>query len=78
LSNNRVRLDIWVDEGHKYYFRNIKWVGNTIYPSEYLSARLGIKKGDVFDQKLLDKRTKDDEDAVSSDYLDHGYLFFNL
>ncbi len=78
LDNDKVRLDIWVDEGNKYYFRDIKWVGNTIYPSEYLSARLGIKKGDVFDQKLLDKRTKDDEDAVSSDYLDHGYLFFNL
>ncbi len=78
LNNDRVRLDLWLEEGHKYYFRNIKWVGNTIYPSEYLSARLGIKKGDVFDQKQLDKRTKDDEDAVSSDYLDHGYLFFNL
>ncbi len=78
LDNDKVRLDIWVEEGNKYYFRDIKWVGNTIYPSDYLSARLGIKKGDVFDQKLLDKRTKDDEDAVSSDYLDHGYLFFNL
>jgi len=78
LDNDKVRLDIWVDEGNKYYFRDIKWVGNTVYPSEYLSARLGIKKGDVFDQKLLDKRTKDDEDAVSSDYLDHGYLFFSL
>ena len=78
LANNRVRLDIWVEEGHKYFFRDIKWVGNTVYPSEYLSAKLGIKKGDIFDQKLLDKRTKDDEDAVSSDYLDHGYLFFNL
>lgn len=78
LNKDRVRLDIWVEEGHKYYFRDIKWVGNTIYPGDYLSARLGIKKGDVFDQKLLDKRTKDDEDAVSSDYLDHGYLFFNL
>jgi outer membrane protein insertion porin family len=78
LDKDRVRLDIWIDEGNKYYFRDIKWVGNTIYPSDYLSARLGIKKGDVFDQKLLDKRTKDDEDAVSSDYLDHGYLFFNL
>ena len=78
LDKDRVRLDIWVEEGNKYYFRDIKWVGNTIYPSEYLSARLGIKKGDVFDQKLLDKRTKDDEDAVSSDYLDHGYLFFSL
>jgi outer membrane protein insertion porin family len=78
LENDKVRLDIWVEEGNKYYFRDIKWVGNTIYPSEYLSARLGIKKGDVFDQKLLDKRTKDDEDAVSADYLDHGYLFFDL
>lgn len=78
LEDDRVRLDIWIDEGNKYFFRDIKWVGNTIYPSEYLSARLGIKKGDVFDQKLLDKRTKEDEDAVSSDYLDRGYLFFNL
>lgn len=78
LEENRVRLDIWIDEGDKYYFRNIKWVGNTVYPSEYLTSVLGIKKGDVFDQKLLDKRTKDDEDAVSSVYLDNGYLFFNL
>lgn len=78
LEGSRVRLDVWVDEGNKYYFRNIKWVGNTVYPSEYLKSVLGIKKGDVFDQKLLDKRTKDDEDAVSSVYLDHGYLFFNL
>lgn len=78
LEADRVRLDIWVEEGDKYYFRDIKWVGNTVYPSEYLNAVLGIKKGDVFDQKLLDKRTKDDEDAVSSAYLDHGYLFFSL
>jgi len=78
LEDDRVRLDIWVEEGNKYFFRDIKWVGNTVYPSEYLSARLGIKKGDIFDQKLLDKRTKDDDDAVSSDYMDTGYLFFNL
>ena len=78
LESDRVRLDVWLEEGDKYYFRDVKWVGNTVYPSEYLNAILGIKKGDVFDQKLLDKRTKDDEDAVSSVYLDHGYLFFNL
>ena len=78
LENNRVRLDIWIEEGNKYFFRDIKWVGNTVYPSDFLTARLGIKKGDVFDQKLLDKRTKDDEDAVSSDYLNNGYLFFSL
>ena len=78
LEKNRVQLDIWIAEGSKYYFRDIKWVGNTVYPSDYLNAVLGVKKGDVFDQKLLDKRTKNDEDAVSSVYLDHGYLFFNL
>lgn len=78
LDGNRIRLDIWIDEGQKYYFRDIKWVGNTVYPSEYLTARLGIKKGDIFDQKLLDKRTTVDDDAVSNEYLNHGYLFFNL
>jgi outer membrane protein insertion porin family len=78
LDNNRVKIDIWVEEGDKYYFGNIKWVGNTVYPGEYLSAVLGIKKGDVFDQKLLDKRTREDDDAVSNLYLDHGYLFFQL
>ncbi len=78
LNNDRVKLDIWVEEGDKYFFRNIKWVGNTVYPSEYLTSVLGIKKGDVFDQKLLDKRTKEDDDAVSNVYLNNGYLFFNL
>ncbi|HZL11943.1 MAG TPA: outer membrane protein assembly factor BamA [Prolixibacteraceae bacterium] len=78
LEDDLVRLDIWIEEGNKYYFRDIKWVGNTVYQSDYLDAVLGIKKGDVFDQKLLDKRTKDDEDAVSNVYLDNGYLFFNL
>jgi outer membrane protein insertion porin family len=78
LEDNRVRLDLWVEEGNKYYFGDIKWVGNTVYPSDYLNAVLGIKKGDVFDQKLLDKRTKDDDDAVSNVYLNNGYLFFNL
>ncbi|MFA5330027.1 MAG: POTRA domain-containing protein [Prolixibacteraceae bacterium] len=78
LNNDRVKLDIWLEEGDKYYFRSIKWVGNTVYPSEYLTSVLGIKKGDVFDQKLLDKRTKEDDDAVSNVYLNNGYLFFNL
>ncbi len=78
LANNRVRVDIWIDEGNKYYFGDVRWMGNTVYPSEYLNAVLGIKKGDVFDQKLLDKRLTTDDDAVSNLYLDHGYLFFNL
>jgi len=45
LEDDRVRLDIWLEEGDKYFFREVKWVGNTVYPSEYLNAVLGIKKG---------------------------------
>ncbi|MDR1859765.1 MAG: outer membrane protein assembly factor BamA [Bacteroidales bacterium] len=78
LPNGRVRIDLWVEEGNKYYIGDIRWMGNTVYKSEDLSRELGIKKGDVFDQKLLDKRLTEDESAVSSLYLDHGYLFFSV
>ncbi|KOH46551.1 outer membrane protein assembly factor BamA [Sunxiuqinia dokdonensis] len=78
IEDDLIRLDIWVEEGSKYYFGDVNWVGNTIYPPEYLNAYLGIKKGDVFDQKLLNKRLTEDDDAVGNLYLDNGYLFFNL
>ena len=77
-KRNRVNVEVWVEEGNKYYFRDIKWIGNTVYPPEYLNAVLGIKSGDIFDQKLLDKRLSTDEDAVSNVYLDNGYLFFQI
>ena len=77
VSDKRIRLDIFLEEGAKYYFGDITWIGNTIYPGEYLSRVLGIKKGDVFDQELFDKRLQTDEDAVNSLYLDHGYLFYS-
>lgn len=78
LPSGRVKIDLYLDEGDKYYFGNIRWIGNTVYPAEYLGAVLGVKKGDVFDQKTLDKRLTSDDDAVSNLYLDNGYLFFNL
>ncbi|MCG6186701.1 BamA/OMP85 family outer membrane protein [Maribellus maritimus] len=74
----RVDIDMDVEEGDKYYFGDIRWVGNTIYPSDYLSAALGIKKGDVFNQKILDKRLFDNDEGLNNLYLDKGYLFFNL
>lgn len=77
-EEERLLLKIFIEEGDKYYFRDIKWVGNTIYPSALLGSVLGISKGDVFDQSLLDKRLEMDEDAVSSLYLDNGYLFFDV
>jgi outer membrane protein insertion porin family len=78
VSENRIKLKIYIEEGDKYYFRNITWVGNTIYPSEILGRVLGVEKGDVFNQKVLDERLQSDEDAVSSLYLDNGYLFFSV
>lgn len=74
----RVNIDIDVEEGDKYYFGDIRWVGNTVYPSDYLDLRLGIKKGDVFNQKILDKRLFDNEEGLNNLYLDRGYLFFDL
>ena len=74
----RVNINIDLDEGDKYYFGNINWVGNTIYPSDYLSNVLGIKKGDVFNQKILDKRLFDNDEGLNNLYIDKGYLFFSL
>ncbi len=65
-------------EGQKYYIRNITWVGNTVYTTDYLSTILGMKKGDVYNQKLLNKRLREDEDAVGNAYWNTGYLFYDL
>ena len=74
------RVDIYmtVHEGDKYYIRSVKWVGNTLYPYEYLDATLGVKPGDVYNLKTLNERLQSDDDAVSKLYTDRGYLFFNV
>ena len=63
-------VDVWLrfDEGDQYFLRNINFVGNTVYNSEQLSAILGMKRGDVYDQKKLDNRTTKDEDAILKMY----------
>ena len=75
-DDGTVGLIIGIEEGKQYFFRDISWVGNTKYSSEYLSDILNIDKGDVFDQTLLDGRLSYDPDAVANVYLDHGYLFY--
>lgn len=75
-ENNNVKIELWIDEGNKYFIRHVSWVGNTIYPAPYLDSYFGIQKGDVYNQKQLDKRLTGDDDAVGSLYLDNGYLFF--
>ena len=77
-DEKNVDVHITVEEGKRYYVNNITWVGNTIYPSSVLGTILGFEKGDVYNQKLLNKRTQEDDDAVSNLYLDNGYLFFQI
>ena len=77
-DDKHVNIYIKVDEGRRYYIRNINWVGNTVYPTDYLSRVLGMEKGDVYNQKLLNKRLTEDEDAVGNNYWNNGYLFYQL
>ena len=78
VDDKHVSINIKVDEGKKYFIRNITWVGNTVYNSDYLAAVLGMKKGDVYNQKLMNKRLTEDEDAVGNNYWNNGYLFYSL
>ncbi|MCH5327322.1 MAG: outer membrane protein assembly factor BamA, partial [Duncaniella sp.] len=78
FDDKTVDVYIALDEGKKYYINDISWVGNTVYSTDQLSQVLGISKGDVYNQKLLDKRTAEDEDAITNYYMDRGYLFFTL
>ncbi len=79
-EKNRVSVDITVEEGNQYYFRDIKWVGNTIHSTKRLNKILDIKKGEVYNKKTLDSRLFMNQSGrdVSSLYLDDGYLFFQV
>ncbi len=73
-----VNIYIKIDEGRKYFIRNLVWVGNTVYNTDYLSAILGMKKGDVYNQKLMHKRLTEDEDAAGNLYYNNGYVFSSI
>ena len=84
VANGNLNVDIKVSEGHKYYFGNITWKGNTKYTSEFLTKTLGIKKGDTYNFSLLETKmgrqlsADGNGEDVSSLYMDDGYLFFNI
>ncbi|WP_455063285.1 BamA/OMP85 family outer membrane protein [Prevotella fusca] len=78
VDPKHVDIYVKVDEGKKYYIRNINWVGNTVYSTDYLSRLLDMKKGDVYNQTYMNKRLSQDEDAVGNAYWNNGYLFYNL
>jgi len=78
-QNKDLNIEICIEEGKKYYFRNITWVGNTKYSSDVLSKVLNINKGDVYNTVLLERNLSMNPEGmdVSTLYLDDGYLFFN-
>ena len=78
FDDRTVDVYMRIEEGNKYYLRNIDWVGNTVYNSDYLAAKLMMKKGDIYNQKLLNERLSQDEDAIGNDYYNQGYVFYNL
>ena len=82
VDDKHINIDLHFEEGDKYYFRNVTWTGNSVYPSEYLNNILGVKKGDVYDVVSMEKHLKgggkQNEYDVSKAYRDNGYLFFSV
>ena len=80
-KKNMVSIDIDVQEGNKYYFGEIKYLGNTVYNNQQLNQILGIKKGEVYNGVLLQERIanpKPDANDITNLYQNNGYLFSNI
>ena len=80
VPHNEKSVDVYinVEEGQRYYIRNINWVGNTVYSTDQLNYELRMKKGDVYNLTKLDERLSTDEDAVGNLYYNNGYVFYDL
>jgi len=81
-NDNSVSLKINIEEGKKYYFGDIKFIGNTVYFDNQLNQILGIQKGDSYNGVLLKKRiadtSKPDGQDITNLYQNSGYLFSNI
>lgn len=81
-EKNNISIKLNIEEGKKYYFGDIKFLGNTIYSDQVLARELGLKKGDVFNGVLLQKRiadnTKPDGEDLTNLYQNNGYLFSTI
>lgn len=81
-NNNRISLNLNIEEGNKYYFGNIKFLGNSVYTDRQLARQLVIKKGDVYNGVLLEKQISDnskpDADDITNLYQNNGYLFSSI
>ena len=77
-DDKHVNVLVKIEEGEKYFVRDITWVGNTVVTTDYLNAVLGMKRGDVYNQKHIDKRLKEDDDAAGNWYYNNGYVFSGI
>jgi outer membrane protein insertion porin family len=78
FNNEAVDLTINLTQGRKYFYRNISFEGNYIYPDSVLRDVLGVKKGDVYNTEELDKKMNQNPgEDLSSVYMDNGYLYYN-
>lgn len=77
-DDSSVDIYLNIEEGNKYYLSSVKWVGNSVYSTSQLDYLLGLKAGDVYNQKLLDERLNVDDNSVKNTYFDNGYVFLNL
>lgn len=80
LDEKNLKIEIKIEEGNKYYFGDVEWIGNSKYRSSYLDTVLGIKKGDVYNKTLFDARLFGNGDGrdISALYMDKGHLFFQV
>ena len=80
VSDKLITINLTIEEGLQYHFRDISWLGNTKYDSDYLDQLLGINSGDIYDQKMMNDRLQMSMSGtdISSLYMDDGYLFFNI
>jgi len=80
VSEKLIGINLQIEEGVQYHFRNIDWLGNTKYNSQFLNQMLGIKAGDIYDKKMMSERLQMSMSGtdISSLYMDDGYLFFNI
>ncbi|SDX78116.1 Beta-barrel assembly machine subunit BamA [Flavobacterium degerlachei] len=81
-DKNALSIKINVEEGNKYYFGNIKFLGNTVYSDQFLGRILSVKKGETYNGVLLEKRiadkSKPDGEDITNLYQNNGYLFSTI
>lgn len=82
LDENNIAIDLKINEGDRYYFGDIEFLGNSVYSDSRLKRLIGIRKGDPYNGPLLQNKIanpeKPDADDITNLYQNSGYLFSNI